>query len=194
MRKSKDKDFELIISVKEGDTSGFRFLVDKYKDVSFSLAYSILKNQQDAEDALQESFVKAFKGLKSFKFKSSFATWLYKIVVNTCKTKYESQKRYQQALEYDSESTTKHDIPDNTSMDMIYSNEQKVLVNRILDLIKEEEALLLRLYYLAELNINEIKEVTGFKESKIKVTLHRGRKNFQLKFEKMYGKEIISSS
>ena len=68
--------------------------------------------------------------------------------------------------------------------------ERKEAVNRVLGMIKEDESLLLRLYYLGELSINEIKEITGYKDSKIKVTLLRARKSFQEKLEKIYGFEI----
>jgi RNA polymerase sigma factor (sigma-70 family) len=193
MKKNKDKEFDLIERIKEGDTSNFRMLVDEYKNVSFSLACSILKNEQDAEDALQESFIKAFKGLKSFSFKSSFSTWLYKIVVNTCRTKYISQKRHSQLIENDL-SLNVEIAGDDTPFNKITSNERKYIVNRVLDQLKEEESLLLRLFYLAELNIAEIKQITGYKDSKIKVTLFRARKSFQQTLEKMYGIEIILSS
>ncbi len=193
MKKNKEKEFDLIERIKEGDTSNFRMLVDGYKDVSFSLACSILKNEQDAEDALQESFIKAFKGLKSFSFKSSFSTWLYKIVVNTCRTKYISQKRHSQLIENDL-SLNVEIAGDDMPFNKITSNERKYIVNRVLDQLKEEESLLLRLFYLAELNIAEIKQITGYKDSKIKVTLFRARKSFQQTLEKMYGIEIILSS
>ena len=64
----------------------------------------------------------------------------------------------------------------------------------MLELIKEEESLLLRLYYLADLSISEIKQITGYKDSKIKVTLHRARKSFQKEFEKKYSKELMLTS
>jgi len=193
MKENKDKDFELISQIKEGDTSKFRILVDRNKDVSYSLACSILKNEQDAEDALQESFIKAFRGLKSFSFKSSFSTWLYKIVLNTCISKYKSRKKYNHFIDIDSDANLM--ITDkNTPFNDLKLNERKVVVNKVLDAIKEEESLLLRLIYLADLSIIEIKNVTGFKESKVKVTLHRARKSFQLKFQKIYGYETTLTS
>jgi RNA polymerase sigma-70 factor (ECF subfamily) len=193
MRNNKDKESELIARIKEGDTSEFRILVDKYKDVSFSLACSILKNEQDAEDALQDSFIKAFKGLKTFDFKSSFSTWFYKIIVNTCNTKYKNQKRNNQFIDFDSYS--KIEIAENnTPFNEIDMKERKEIVNKVLDMIHEEESLLLRLFYLAELSIDEIKQITGFKDSKIKVTLHRARKSFQQRLEKKYGYQITLSS
>lgn len=192
MKKNKDQEAELIARIKEGDTSEFRILVDKYKDVSFSLACSILKNEQDAEDALQDSFVKAFKGLKTFNFKSSFSTWLYKIVVNTCNTKYKMQKRNNQLVDFDSYPNIEIE-ENNTPFNEIDLKERKEIVNKVLDMINGDESLLLRLFYLAELSIEEIKQVTGFKDSKIKVTLHRARKNFQQKLEKKYGYQKLYS-
>ena len=183
MKKSKDKDFDIIFQINEGDTSLFRVLVDKYKDASFSLARSILRNKEDAEDALQESYIRAFSGLKRFKFKSSFSTWLYKIVVNTCNTRYENLKRQHLNIHFDSDLNT--EIPDiNSVLTDIIILEQKVLVNKILDTLKAEESLLLRLYYLEELSIDEIKQITEFKDSKAKVTLYRARKSFQKEYEK----------
>ncbi len=189
MKKNKDKEFELIEKIKEGDTSEFRILVDKYKDVSFSLACSILKNEQDAEDALQESFIKAYKGLKTFRFKSSFSTWLYKIVFNTCTTKYKNQKRDNQFIDFDSNLNVEI-IENITPFKEIDLKERKEAVNKVLSMLNEEESLLLHLFYLAELSIEEIKQITGFKDSKIKVTLHRARKSFQHRLEKEYGYQI----
>lgn len=189
MQKNKNIEFELISKIKEGDTSDFKILVEQYKDVSFSLACSVLKNEQDAEDALQEAFIKAFKGLGRFNFQSFFSTWFYKIVVNTCKTRYTEQKQNNRLIDLDSSLTA--EITDHqTPLSEIDIKERKEIVNQIIDSLKTEESLLLRLFYLAEMSILEIKQITGFKESKIKVTLLRARKSFQQKLEKNYGFEI----
>lgn len=193
MRKIKNEESELIARIKGGDTSEFAILVDKYKDVSFSLACSILKNEQDAEDALQDSFIKAFRGLKSFDSDSSFSTWLYRIVVNTCNTNYKTKKRNNQLMDFDSNSTVDI-VENNTPFNEIDSKERKEIVNNVLDMIQNDESLLLRLFYLAELSVDEIKQITGFKDSKVKVTLHRARKSFQQKLEKYYGYQITLAS
>jgi RNA polymerase sigma factor (sigma-70 family) len=180
---------ELITRIREGDTSAFKIIVEKYKDVSFSLACSILKHEQDAEDALQESFINAFKGLGQFNFKSSFSTWFYKIVVNTCLTKCTKQQSDKQLIDVDS-SASFEIAENNTPFNELNIKERKEIVNQVIDTLKTDESLLLRLFYLAELSIADIKFITGFKESKIKVTLLRARNSFQQKLEKMYGSEI----
>lgn len=65
-----------------GDRDAFRLLVERYQSRAMALAFEILRNRSDAEDVVQESFVKAFFALKDFERNSSFYTWLYRIVHN----------------------------------------------------------------------------------------------------------------
>lgn len=185
-----DTDFRIIERVKKGDTSAFRLLVEKHKDVSFSLACSILKDENDAEDALQESFIKVYKNIKGFRYNSTFSTWLYRIVVNTCIT--QAKKQQKQQLQ---ESINSRNNPEvyhcETGFEKLVSSERTAIINKVLDTIKSDEALLLRLYYLSELDLHEIMKVTGFKESKIKVTLFRARKNILKELQKIFGNELI---
>jgi RNA polymerase sigma-70 factor (ECF subfamily) len=74
----------IIENFKKGDVSTFDTLVLKYQDRIYTLCRYMLGNPQDAEDAAQETFIKAFRGLGSFTPTSSFYTWLYRITVNTC--------------------------------------------------------------------------------------------------------------
>ncbi|MFV0291535.1 MAG: RNA polymerase sigma factor [Mangrovibacterium sp.] len=185
----RDDDFQIIRKVQEGDISKFSILVDAYKDVSFSLACSLLKNESDAEDALQDAFVKAFQGLNKFKFDSSFATWFYRIVLNTCLSKRGKRKIYIDISLSDSEIMNLNENSDHP-FSLLEQQEQKQMVNTILETMREEEALLLRLFYLAELSIVEIAETTSFSESKIKVSLHRARKVFRQKMEQAFGNEL----
>ena len=189
MPTNREEELVLIQRIREGDTASFRILVDRYKGVSFSLACSLLKSEQDAEDALQEAFVKAFRGLRNFKHTASFSTWLYRIVVNTCNTRFQKQKRRNELIDVDSRMEVEV-VEANTPFRAIDLQERKAIVNLVLERMTGDEALLLRLFYLAERSVEEIKEITGFKESKIKVTLHRGRQRFKKILEQGYGFEI----
>ena len=76
-------DFEIIESIKRGNHSDFSILVDRYKNKAFSLLKRMLKNDMEAEEILQDAFIKTFNGLKNFKKESKFSTWFYRIVYNT---------------------------------------------------------------------------------------------------------------
>ena len=71
-----------IQNVLNGSTEGFRYLIKKYKDLAYSVAVSIVKNEVEAEEVVQEAFIKAYKNLSSLKEKSSFKTWFYRILIN----------------------------------------------------------------------------------------------------------------
>ena len=65
-----------------GDISSFKYFIKEHKDMAFTLAMSIVKDDYKAQEVVQDSFIRAFQHLKSFNQKSSFKTWLYRIVVN----------------------------------------------------------------------------------------------------------------
>ncbi len=80
---SSDKgDHELVKRVQEGDSKAFRRLFDKYHRRAFAVAMGVVKNEDDALDAVQEAFVKVHKNIDKFQGSSSFYTWLYRIVMN----------------------------------------------------------------------------------------------------------------
>jgi RNA polymerase sigma-70 factor (ECF subfamily) len=188
-RASNDIDLASVEKIKQGDTAEFRLLVERYKDMSFSLACSILKDEHVAEDALQEVFIKVFRSLHKFRSKSSFSTWLYRIVVNTCFNIAKQQAHLESSDDPDIHLHS-HDKEENAVFHSILADERQAIINSTLKTMKSEEALLLRLYYLSEMDIREIREVTGFSESKIKVTLHRGRSSFQSILHKLLGNEL----
>ena len=86
------EDHILIEKVLAGDSNAFSGLIDRYKDMVYTLAIRIVKNNEDAEEVAQDSFIKAFEKLDSFKGSSKFSTWLYTIVYRTALTKVRKKK------------------------------------------------------------------------------------------------------
>lgn len=178
-----------IRKVLDGQTEEFRYFIHQYKDLAFSVAFSVVKNEFTAAEVVQESFVKAFQNLKSFKGQSKFSTWLCRIVIN------ESFKvsRKERKTVLDSNSFSKMEHGENPSVfDEIKETEQKYYINECLNRLPVNECLVLRLYYLAENSIKEICEMTGWSESNVKVLMHRGRNNMQEMLEKMLKTEVKS--
>lgn len=88
----------------------FTEIVEQYSDLAYSVAFRMLRNAEDAEDAVQEAYISAFKALPNFKGQSKLSTWLYRIVVNAClmkirkdksRSKYISENLFDDALVYD---------------------------------------------------------------------------------------------
>lgn len=172
-----------IKKVLDGDTEAFRFFVSNYKDLAFSVAVSVLKDEFTAADVVQDSFIKAFENLKSFKGISKFSTWFIRIVIN------ESYKTIQRKrIIYPGTFIELEDI----SQDAIQKADQKYYINAVLKEMSANESLVLRLFYLNENSINEICEMTEWDASKVKVTLHRARKSMEEKLGKLLNVEVES--
>jgi RNA polymerase sigma-70 factor (ECF subfamily) len=77
-----ENDLDLVDRFKAGEEAAFNALVDRYMKKIFNVAYRITKNQADAEEITQETFVKAFRRIETFRQQSSFYTWIYRIAIN----------------------------------------------------------------------------------------------------------------
>jgi len=174
-----------------GNTGFYRYLVDKYKDMLYSVAIGILKNELLAEEAVQDAFVMAYKGLKNFRGDSKFSTWLYKIVVNESLKKLKENRRFNEIMiQKELGPDDMHIVSD--AINTMQAEEQKRFINQALDDMPQNESLLLRLYYLSERSIEEINEITGLSISNIKVILYRGRKTFYSILNKKLKTELRS--
>ncbi|MEM7087160.1 MAG: sigma-70 family RNA polymerase sigma factor [Bacteroidota bacterium] len=184
-RSSNDIDKNLIGKIKEGDTNAFGQLVEKYKDVSLSLVFSILKDERLAEDVLQEVFIKVYEKLHQFKNKSTFSTWLYRIVVNSSYNELKKMKRFSNM---DDIARRPEQIIEKE--DFLKEENQKRFIHMALNAMQNDEALILRLFYLSEMSIREISKITNFSKSKVKVCLHRGRSNLDFQLRQLLGDEL----
>jgi len=89
-----DLELNIIKKIKNGEINAFEQIVEKYKDKAMTLTMRILKNREEAEDSLQEAFVKAFRAIieNQFEERSRFSTYLYRIVYNTALDYYKKLK------------------------------------------------------------------------------------------------------
>jgi RNA polymerase sigma factor (sigma-70 family) len=168
----KKDDFYYIEKVINGQTNYFSYIVEKYQDIVFSIALKVLKNREDAEEMAQESFVKAFKSLHTFKGKAKFSTWMYRITYNTCISEVRKKKVY-------FTSTDEVQIVDEAeemNLDGIPAENREKFVKEALEKLPEDEYPLILLYYFEEQSVEDICKVTGLSESNAKVKLHRARK------------------
>lgn len=181
------KEHLYVKQVLSGNTSAFSYFVETYQDMAITIAYRICGNMQDAEDVVQESFVKAYRNLKSFRSDSKFSTWLYRIVYNTVVTLSKSSiwiARNEADLE-----NAAHLSREETNINLNHI-EQKEMVNQILQKMPKGEALLLTLYYMEDHSVKEIGKITGLNESNVKVKLFRARALFKEVLVRCYGQAV----
>ncbi len=96
---SNPNDIKLIKLVKAGDVGSYAQLIDNYQHMAFTLAKSIVKNKEEAEEVTQDAFFKAYKALDKYKGDAGFSTWLYRIVYNTAISKIRSRKAETTSIE-----------------------------------------------------------------------------------------------
>jgi len=180
----------IIRKVVAGDAQAFAVLVNTYKDMAVLLAYNILLNREDAEEVAQDAFVKAYSSLHSFKSDARFSTWLYRIVVNTALNKKKLKKQYPVEISDTLAAELPSDI--NTIFATQITSEHRKHIQAALKAINTNERLCITLYYLNELSVEEIHELTGITTSNIKVLLYRGRKNLYTSLHRHLKNEITN--
>jgi len=170
----------LIRRIQSGDELAFREIVERYQSKVFSIIYGILRNRNDAEDIAQQVFAKIYFSVKSFDFRSSLLTWIYKITVNECYD-YLRKKRvrklvYESDFSADDSQRMEHSEP---ATDHAPAVDQRLaqhdLILKLLAKLSDEDRSLMLLKEVEGHSVEELAEMMGMNENTIKVKLFRAR-------------------
>ena len=179
-----------IEQVLSGKSGAFSYIVDRHKDKAYNLAFRICGTREEAEEITQDSFLKAYRSLNGFKMKSSFATWLYRIVYNTSISYVRARKKGVLSLE-DFPADVIDFLTDNSSEEGAEREYRNALIGFALQKINEEERGLITLFYYEEMSTDEISDVIGISKSNIKVRLYRARQKMIEIIEKVDKKKLV---
>ena len=187
-----DPEYSIIDRAIGHDPTAYRLLLTKYTKFAFSIALRIVKNREDAEEVVQDSFVKAFKALRNFNKLGKFSTWLYKIVFNTALTRIRIKRIVMDSLEEFPNDNIDLDIPENyiDSFEMLVKQDQTELLKKALFVLSESEGLAITLYYTCENTITEIETITGWNPSTVKIRLFRARQKLYIELSRMLKDEL----
>lgn len=174
------QDDHLIDAVLNGDQTAFAELVNGYKRMAFNVAHRILWNEEEAEEAAMDAFVKAYRNLKKFDRRSKFSTWFYRIVTNEALGRARKKKLDKVDIEAAFD-LGKHDRS---------SDENQALIQMGIRSLSEKDAELLTLFYLKEFSLEEISELIDAETNTIKVNIHRARKRLAKKMLELLGEEV----
>jgi len=183
-------DIFYIEQILAGNINAFSYIVDRHKNKAYNLSFRICGNHEVAEELTQDSFLKAYRSLRNFKMKSSFATWLYRIVYNTTISYVRIKKKGVLSLE-DFPADATDFIGKSTSEEEAEREYRNSLINFALQKINDEERGLISLFYYEEMSTDEISDVTGISKSNIKVKLFRARQKMIEIIEKVEKKKLI---
>jgi len=175
-------DQSIIRSFQAGDQEAFDHLVKRHRDFVFNLCYRLLGDYEDANDAAQEAFIRAYGGLKRFRFEAAFSTWLYRIAVNRCTNRLNSkayrQKRRTVALDNPGSLGAEGYRLENGSPGpsaQLESKERSALVQKALDALAPDQKTVVTLRDIQGLSYEEISSVTGLALGTVKSRIARAR-------------------
>ena len=145
------------------DNNSFELLVTAQTDTMYRVSMSMLKNEHDAQDAVQEAVLTAYRDLGKLRQEKYFGTWLIRILINQCHKKLKERKRYADIGD---------ELPDIASRDNPYLS---VEIGEAIDSLPEKVRLTVVLYYIDDYSVREIKDILRVPEGTVKSRLSKGR-------------------
>ncbi len=166
----------LIISAQKGDRASFERLIYSYDKNVLAIAYSYINNREDAKDIYQEVFIRVFRSIEKFQFKSEFSTWLYRITANVCLTYRAKRKKYSYASldeniedEDGSEKSFAETIAGDINADEeALSSDIQTNIEKGLEKLSPQQKLVFTLKHFQELKIKEIASIMNCTEGTVK--------------------------
>jgi len=173
---SMDTDSELIDKIIQGDKRLYEGIIRKYNQRLYRIARSFIKNEDEIEDVMQETYIKAYQHLKQFEGKSQFSTWITRILINQANHSLNKEKRVKNHIV-----TSSEDIPDikpssePTPDQNLMNDEMKKYLEQAID---ELPGSLRSVYIMREvegLSVNETSEALSISIENVKTRLHRAK-------------------
>ena len=179
---------EIVQAAQKDDQRAFEALYNLTKDSSYFVAFSITKNENDALDIMQDSYLKAFNSIGQLNHPDAFESWLNRIVANTAKN-YIAKKK---PMLFEDIGTLSNEAFDETELNRDYLPEQSAdsketsrLLMEIIDKLSEEKRLCILMYYYQEMSVGEIAEALQLPVSTVKYKLLAARADIKKEVEKL---------
>ena len=181
---------ELAARIAEGDEYAFKILVNRHQAPVLNLIYRFIGDRMKSEDLAQETFLQVWRAAKTYKRKSKFTTWLYRICVNVCLNEIKSTRRKKWLQYFKNTPDSKH--PENESLldespnpeDLLLARERNQQITNALQALPENQRIALILKRYDNLSYEEISRVIGCSIPAVESLLVRAKRTLQKKLEK----------
>jgi RNA polymerase sigma factor (sigma-70 family) len=163
-------DVELIKKILEGEHRLFEVIMRRYNQRLFRIGMSVLEDDTEVEDAMQTSYIKAYEHLSQFEHRSSFITWLTRIMLNQC---YEQKRKKQQATNiiHQTDNVVNMRAPDN----VLVNKELSAILEKAIARLPEKYRLVFMLREIEDMSVRETSEALNIEEPNVKVRLNRAK-------------------
>ena len=188
-------DAEVINGILSGNKSLFEILIRRYNPDLYKIGRGYGFSHQDTEDLMQETFISSFQNLSKFENRSSFKTWIIRIMLNQCyhkshKLDYQNKPGIEISVNQNSGAmylTTKHSNPDRS----VVNKELKNVIETALKNLPEDYRMTFILRELTGLNVAQTAELLNITTANVKVRLNRAKMMLRKEIEKIYSPEEI---
>lgn len=181
---------QLIATVLAGNTSAYADLVKLHQRFVFTLALRFAKNREDAEEIAQDCFVKAYRALGSYKHTAKFSTWLYSITYTTAMSFLRKRRLDVVAIDDEENGLQLEQQHSDFNANLVERKSAHAYLNMAIDLLPEEDAAIITLFYKGEQSLEEIGLMMGMADNTVKVKLHRARLKLKEKLQALLKDEV----
>lgn len=178
---------DLVARACHGDQEAFRLIFERYSRPVISFIYDQVDNRELAEELTQETFVRAFRNLRTLRAETKLSTWLFGIAKNVAREALRARARANHHV--DLEDPLVLDVRDGgpVPVDRLLGKELNELIRRSLVLLDEDKRLVFTLKVFQQCSYEEIAEITGFSLAKLKTDLHRARSEMRRRIRPYVG-------
>jgi RNA polymerase sigma-70 factor (ECF subfamily) len=174
---------EMITRAAKGDTGAFRDIVNQQQAFAYAVSYRFLGNAEDAEDVVQEGFIRLWKNLHSYKPEVKLTTWLYRILVNLCLDVLKSSQRKHQRNSREVKEELKHY---STTDDDVRTHELHELIQEAASELSPSQKAVFILRDLEDLPVEEVCSILSMSAGNVKSNLYYARQQMSEKLKKYY--------
>lgn len=166
-----DEEQQWIQKVLKGNKQAYEHIINKYKNPLYGTILRMTKHPEDAQDLVQEAFIKVYHQLEKYDGKGSFSSWLYRVAINHCLDEFR-KKKYKVKHTEMKEDTVVND----KSPEVIFLKKEKHRqLERLITTLPEDERLIILMRYRNELSYQEMSDILGIPVSHIRNKLHRAK-------------------
>lgn len=158
-----------------GNKQSYAQIINKYKNPLYATILRMTKNPHDAQDLVQEAFIKVYQQLGKYDETGSFSGWLYRVTINHCMDEFRKKRYKMKQVEIDEGTMVSADTPEL----IFFKNEESRRLECLIATLPEDERVIILLRYVNELSYDEIGEVVNAPLSTVRNKLHRAKKKMR---------------
>ena len=166
---------DLVARACEGDQEAFRLIFERYSRPLISFVYDQVGNRELAEELTQETFVRAYRSLRTLREETKLSTWLFGIAKNVARESLRARRRTNQHVDLDDKVVLNLSDRGPAPVKQLLNKELNEVIHNSLALLDEDKRLVFTLKVFQQCSYEEIAEITGFSIPKLKTDLHRAR-------------------